>query len=876
MAQRKAKASSSASDPMGSPADSPPSSPGPSALANNPNKLLHRVSGFFFQHNRRVRSPTTGEPDLSPEEPDEEPSYLQPHEPMIQDIETASRVDSMFSMHSNHSARPINPNTPPPLRTVCLDNPTVHTSIAPVEQPPSPPPSSSSSKTVKQSPGRTIPLRKLSKLSPDDVNEAFELLLQEYALPTSLKPNLTQLTTEQKSVLLQSSRSRMLLRKNSTFSSSPFSLAATLGINRKSKGQPSNVRDRKFFSPSDKDDSSMANRSSASYQKSNGSTSTATATSSNTKSMGTSRGGKNTSLLAGGSHGDTNHRTVRGKMKSTPEYFVTVLRETHVRELEENDVADLRVFLRSVVASWTTEFLSLGGYEALSDLFRQMKEIPKKRPQDDKFLQQLAKCFKAIMTHEQSGTERVLMNPIGLEHIRDLLFGPSNQKQKGVYGLDIITRALFLNILCTLTTLQTKPTHNSSKYVHGYDILRQLLLDRPSDRILDETGCEQSSKTDLPFRMSLKTNPQEIMKVILENEDHPGGISETDMDSPKPRYTAWMREIQYTVDRHIEPITFLAQVLDYKFESAFRQLKLKSQEERAKSDGSPGSSCSAQADPEEGGLVMVDEGVVDHLITHLRLICTIVTTPPTTYRGETTPREQEKVRLEIMLSGFDKISKALRSCPHPTLYDSYIRFLQPLLRPWAELSPSDPLETSSNINSSSSRLQSSSQSVSGSNTLVFPESYIPPNAPMIPERPAAHPLSYSFRSGNWVENSLSDMLNWQNELQDSSKVHDPFVDARLPTKQNIQETAWEEDGDMASLDNYDDIFDDEEDDEEEEMEEVLFQDDNSPQDRRSSMPVYMRRIMSNSAPPQVNRETVSMTLDPIENIERWRLMSLDS
>ncbi|KAI9018573.1 armadillo-type protein [Phycomyces nitens] len=839
MAQRKTKPSSSgASDPsISSPSDSPPSSPGPSALANNPNKLLHRVSGFFFQHGRRVRSPTADEADMSPEEPDSD-GYLQAHEPMIQDIETASRVDSMFSMHSNHSARPVNPNTPPPLRTVCLDNPIVHTSIAPVEQPPSPPPSSSASKPTKH----TLPLRKLSKLSPDDVNEAFELLLQEYALPTSLKPNLTQLTTEQKSILLQSSRSRMLLRKNSTFSSSSFSFAATLGIHRKSKAQPSNVRDRKFFSPSDKDDSSAPNL--FSQQKSTG----PMASSSSPRSVGTSRGGKNTSLLAGGSHGDTNHRTVRGKMKSTPEYFVTALRETHVRELEENDVADLRVFLRSVVASWTTEFLSLGGYEALSDLFRQMKEIPKKRPQDDKLLQQLAKCFKAIMTHEQSGTERVLTNPIGLEHIRDLLFGPSNQKQKGVYGLDITTRALLLNILCTLTTLQTKPAHSSSRYVHGYDILRQLLLDRPSDRILDETGYEQSTKADLPFRMSLKTDPHEIMKVILENEDQTG-MSEADMDAPKPRYTAWMREIQYTVDRHIEPITFLAQVLDYKFESAFRQLKLKSQEERSKSDGSPGSSNSAQANPEEGGLVMVDEGVVDHLITHLRLICTIVTTPPTTYRGDITPREQEKVRLEIMLSGFDKISKSLRSCPHPTLYDSYIRFLQPLLRPWADLSPSDPLEASSN-----DQVYTSSQGSSSSNTL---------NELQDP----AHNGFLDQPLQAWDNGNDSDCF--------FDAVNDPFIDARLPTKESIERKTWEEDGGMASLDNYDDIFDEEEDDDEEEMEEVLFQDD-SPSDKRSPMPVYMRRIMSNSAPPQVNRETVNMTLDPIENIERWRQMSLES
>lgn len=38
-----------------------------------------------------------------------------------------------------------------------------------------------------------------------------------------------------------------------------------------------------------------------------------------------------------------------------------------------------------------------------------------------------------------------------------------------------------------------------------------------------------------------------------------------------------------------------------------------------------------------------------------------------------------------MLSGFDKVGKTLQMCPHPTVYASYIRYLQPLLRPWADI-----------------------------------------------------------------------------------------------------------------------------------------------------------------------------------------------
>lgn len=47
-------------------------------------------------------------------------------------------------------------------------------------------------------------------------------------------------------------------------------------------------------------------------------------------------------------------------------------------------------------------------------------------------------------------------------------------------------------------------------------------------------------------------------------------------------------------------------------------------------------------------------------VTHLRLIRTVVTTPPTSYVGCYDEREQEKIRLELMLSGFDKISKVFK------------------------------------------------------------------------------------------------------------------------------------------------------------------------------------------------------------------------
>jgi hypothetical protein len=64
-----------------------------------------------------------------------------------------------------------------------------------------------------------------------------------------------------------------------------------------------------------------------------------------------------------------------------------------------------------------------------------------------------------------------------------------------------------------------------------------------------------------------------------------------------------MRELMFIIDKYIEPIAFLAGALDFRFESAYRQLRI-SQEQ--------GNSRILDRD---GGSVMVDEGVVEYLVS---------------------------------------------------------------------------------------------------------------------------------------------------------------------------------------------------------------------------------------------------------------------
>jgi hypothetical protein len=230
-------------------------------------------------------------------------------------------------------------------------------------------------------------------------------------------------------------------------------------------------------------------------------------------------------------------------------------------------------------------------------------------------LQHLGKCLKTIMTHQSMGTQIVLTNPSALFHIRDILFGPASKKQKQVYGLDITTRSLLLNLLCTLATLQTSRS-SEVEYVHGYDVLRRLLLDRPTDRLYEEEDKKNQPKHVSPFPISLKTDPKEILQMIMENDPNGEAIGQEyvwDRDELKPRYTCWMRELQYTVERHIETITFLAQVLNYDFKSAYRQIKMRQNQ----TEQEAAAAAAAASSPDAQGSVMTEEGVVDYIVKYI-------------------------------------------------------------------------------------------------------------------------------------------------------------------------------------------------------------------------------------------------------------------
>jgi hypothetical protein len=169
------------------------------------------------------------------------------------------------------------------------------------------------------------------------------------------------LSLEQKEMLLRSSRSPLLstsaVGKNNK--TSTFSFKNTFRSLNKAKSKPDISKDIFFRPPSVTGESSssiISNDKKESVDKKYGTVSKKAAV----------------LLTADTASSGSNLR------KSTPDDFVLLLRDTNVHSLADADILELRVYLRSVAASWTTEFLQLGGYEAIANLFKQLKDAPKR------------------------------------------------------------------------------------------------------------------------------------------------------------------------------------------------------------------------------------------------------------------------------------------------------------------------------------------------------------------------------------------------------------------------------------------------------------------------------------------------------------------
>ncbi|KAF5382020.1 hypothetical protein D9615_004437 [Tricholomella constricta] len=83
----------------------------------------------------------------------------------------------------------------------------------------------------------------------------------------------------------------------------------------------------------------------------------------------------------------------------TPTKYFSILSGTSSTQLDVEDIKKLRLLLRNETASWSQEFLSLGGYSALLTRLNEILEVEWREEQhDDQVLHELLRCFKALST----------------------------------------------------------------------------------------------------------------------------------------------------------------------------------------------------------------------------------------------------------------------------------------------------------------------------------------------------------------------------------------------------------------------------------------------------------------------------------------------
>ncbi|KAG2146133.1 armadillo-type protein [Suillus bovinus] len=144
--------------------------------------------------------------------------------------------------------------------------------------------------------------------------------------------------------------------------------------------------------------------------------------------------------------------TSKSKEKSfvksiTPVKFCSILASTSSTQLEVEIVKKLRLLLRNESAIWSEDFLKLGGYNALLTRLNEILEVEWREEQhDDQILYELLRCFKALSTSEIGCFALRSSCPTPFVQLVSLLY---SDKKPG----DVATRQLIVELLLILFEL---------------------------------------------------------------------------------------------------------------------------------------------------------------------------------------------------------------------------------------------------------------------------------------------------------------------------------------------------------------------------------------------------------------------------------------
>ncbi|TFK33227.1 armadillo-type protein [Crucibulum laeve] len=131
----------------------------------------------------------------------------------------------------------------------------------------------------------------------------------------------------------------------------------------------------------------------------------------------------------------------------SPTKFFSILSSTSTTQLDVEEVKKLRLLLRNESASWSQEFLKLGGYSALLTRLNEILEIEWREEQhDDQILHELLRCFKALSTSSIGCFALRSSCPTPFVQLVALLY---SDKKPG----DVATRQLIVDLLLILFEL---------------------------------------------------------------------------------------------------------------------------------------------------------------------------------------------------------------------------------------------------------------------------------------------------------------------------------------------------------------------------------------------------------------------------------------
>ncbi|RDB25943.1 hypothetical protein Hypma_006681 [Hypsizygus marmoreus] len=131
----------------------------------------------------------------------------------------------------------------------------------------------------------------------------------------------------------------------------------------------------------------------------------------------------------------------------SPTKFFSILSGTSSTQLDVEDIKKLRLLLRNESASWSQEFLSLGGYSALLTRLNEILEVEWREEQhDDQVLHELLRCLKALSTSSIGCFALRSSCPTPFVQLVALLY---SDKKPG----EVATRQLIADILLVLFEL---------------------------------------------------------------------------------------------------------------------------------------------------------------------------------------------------------------------------------------------------------------------------------------------------------------------------------------------------------------------------------------------------------------------------------------